>query len=330
MSLHRLVCLALQMGLMYAGAASAAPSQNSVNKAKASLAGPTSQQAISPSIWIERAKAGKYPAPIAATVARGKGVRVQDVFAVQGGLTGYVVIAESGEQRIYYVTPDGSTAIYGLAFDRDLNNLTGQHIASYTNALSPRMGVGTLAGTSKPAVRPTPVQSSQPEPVIESYTDDLENQALRPAWELVTQAKGGYVEGRGLDVYIVFDPACPFCHKAWRDTRPLLNQLRLHWVPVAELGDNSRRLANSFIALPEASRPAAMAALVDRSFKADAPFSTSTSAILARNAAILTSANVRNVPLIMFSNNGRIQTMVGAPSPKQLQDLLTLAAANAR
>lgn len=330
--------LAMQIGMLSSGVANAAPAKPVHGAAKVSQPASKTSDALA---WIEKAKTGHFPPPIASTVARGKGVRVQDVFAAPGGLVGYVVMASSGEQRIYYVTPDGTTAIYGLAFDHKLINLTAQHLASYTNALSPSSGVGTLAPAQpqqqaaqlahQPIAAQQVPQTQQATRVAQASNQiGALDQVLAPAWNLITQAQGGFVEGRGLDVYIVFDPACPFCHKTWSITRPLLDRLRIHWVPVAELGENSRRLAHSFIALPESSRPAAMAALVEKRFQADAQYTTQASSILASNGAILASASVKNVPLLMFMDRGRIQTMVGAPSPKQLQDLLTVAAANVR
>ncbi len=40
-------------------------------------------------------------------------------------------------------------------------------------------------------------------------------------------------------VYVFFDSQCPHCAALWRDAKPLLNQIRMVWIPVRLLADIS-------------------------------------------------------------------------------------------
>jgi thiol:disulfide interchange protein DsbG len=294
------------------------------------------------SVMVEAAKQGHYPAVIASMIAKGKNVSVLDVFEATGGLVGFVVIADGSQSRIYYVTQDGGTAIYGLAFDASLNNLTSKHLASFTNPLRPKASVGTLAPVESPAnaatSAPAPVTSKKDAKSLEEDLWSLPSGAkpagsVTPAapqkadmgvpLNMAMKARGAFVEGRGLPVYIVFDPACPYCHKTHRDTRQLLGQLEIHWIPVGALGPRSILLAETF--LRSKNKAQAMELAMNNELK-PADFSTpEVNQLHNENASILSAANVSNVPLILFSEKGVARHMLGAPNAAQLKELIRVA-----
>lgn len=328
------------------------PVQKPAKRGGVTVAGPAA-------VMVRSAMSGNYPAPIASMVERGRGVAVLDVFEVSGGLIGFVVSAANGEQRIYYVTPDGTTAIYGLAFDAQLKNLTPGHIASFTNPLNSRASVGTLAkppamsasaavSLGLKSATDTTVASVAQQAPLDIWTipgaaaggqpTSLQGQAQAPAgqadrpemlqaYNLVVKAKGAMIEGSGLPVFIVFDPACTFCHKTWRDTRALLGQLQIHWIPVGALGERSKLLAETF--LRSTNKQTAMVALAQGKMPAAVAVTPEAASVLDENARILDVANVSNVPLLLYVDQGRVRSMVGAPSPAQLTELARAAAANA-
>lgn len=56
-------------------------------------------------------------------------------------------------------------------------------------------------------------------------------------------AKGtGFVVGQAMavrDVRVFFDPQCPHCAALWAASRPLLDRIRMVWMPVAFIGPKS-------------------------------------------------------------------------------------------
>lgn len=236
------------------------------------------------------------PLPIRNMVARGHDVRVIESFPGPSGLHGYVLSAGK-ERRVYYVTADGQTLLYGLAFDADLNNLTASHFAQF-------------AGSS-PGLKDDVASTQALQPLLDT------------ALQVAKSARGTWVEGRGLDVYVVFDPACPFCHRTYRDTRQVTDRLRLHWIPVGELGPRSKALSQSF--LQAADKGQAIAAAMSQQLAPAEPVTSETIAALAYNAQILSTAGVKNVPLLLYVDQGKTRHIVGAPSRGQIDRLLEIA-----
>ena len=325
--------------------------------------GPTAQRPASPGIsdMLAAAQAAKYPPPIEAMLAKGKNVKVLDAFDAQGGLTGFVLSAGHAERRLYYVTPDGAVAIYGMAFDRGLNNLTARDFAKYTNPLSNTTGIGTLmvpgalaGGEKTAAAEPTPsapafgAQKTPPRAQAPAANDkraalaqdDLWSVsaldaassaapapgALLPAdraWALATKAQGAFTEGRGLPVYIVIDLACPYCHRTYRATRTLLGQLQIHWIPVGALGPRSQLLAQAFLSSKD--KGAALASAVSGELVPAPSLSIEAAALINENADSLKMAGSTSVPLTLYLDRGQAKKLSGAPSVAQLQELVRIA-----
>lgn len=52
----------------------------------------------------------------------------------------------------------------------------------------------------------------------------------------------------GKRMVIYFDPHCPACAQQWAALRPYLDQVRIHWVPVAYMDDTSAKHAAAMLA----------------------------------------------------------------------------------
>lgn len=262
-----------------------------VGLALVSLAGPSAA-----------APGADLPPPIASMVQKGKGVQVLSRFDGPSGLTGFVVTADGGERRIYYVTPDGQTALYGIAFDASLTNVTASHVARFAGSKTVTMAT---AAVSAPAASAETATSSPAE----------------RAYALAERGMFAFVEGapNGLDLYVVFDPSCPFCHRTFRDTRAMTRFLRIHWIPVAELRPES---ANLVEALAKSTDPMkAMVAMANDQLQPSSTVRGVTSEVLAQNRKILDAAGVKNVPLLLYRAGGTVKQIVGAPSAAQLAAL---------
>lgn len=325
---------------------------------------PVNEIILDGSLMVTHASTGKYPAPIAAMVDRGKGVKVLDAFNAAGGLTGFVLSAANGEHRVYYVTPDGSVAIYGMLFDKTLNNLTAYDFAKFTNPLSNSTGTGTLfradktnsnenelidssrkaniatVGQGRPSLpgnvklgKSVTVDSIDiwsasalvtAAPITPSSTlAQTSINSINPAWDAILKSKGVFVEGKGLPVYIVFDLACPYCHKAYRDTRSLLDKLEIHWLPVGSLGANSQLLAERFFR--SSDKGAAMVSALSKELIPAESLSIEVATLINENATILKLANVQSVPFIMYEDNKTVKLFTGAPSAVQLKEFARLS-----
>jgi thiol:disulfide interchange protein DsbG len=261
-------------------------------------------------------KASELPAPIAKMVQTGRGVEIVDSFEAPGGLTGWVVVAANGERRIFYVTPDGKHAIYGLIFDEGLEDLTREHLKRYPEIRRDVPGAGA-SGSSGSG------QSSADNANSQAATEGPD---LGPALDLAKMGQAVHVEGRGAPVYIVFDPSCPFCHQVYRDTRQYLDRIQIHWIPVGVLSPKSERVAETFI--QSADKKRAMESAVSGKLPEAAVVSATGRAIIGHNIGIMKSANVTSVPFILFFDGERARGTTGAPTGDALARLVSLAKPN--
>lgn len=50
---------------------------------------------------------------------------------------------------------------------------------------------------------------------------------------------------------VYFDPHCPVCAQQWAVLRPYMDQVRIHWVPVAYIDATSARVAAAMLSAPD-------------------------------------------------------------------------------
>lgn len=237
------------------------------------------------------------PAPIAAMLKSGQGVRFQDKFESPGGLTGYVLSASNGERRIYYVTPDKRHAILGILIDENLTNLTAEHQKTFIN-------------------------------VLEFLGDGSTNQAKGSA-SAIDLARGTvqwFEEGEGAELYVVFDPTCSACGVLYRDSREHLKSVKIRWIPIALGGDASARWLQSFIST--ADKGAALKAMFSGQVAPSAPISAEAQRAHGEALAVLKAAGVRELPLALYVDKSNVERrnvgLMTKSTFKQLADLSAL------
>lgn len=247
------------------------------------------------------AKATSLPAPIAAMIKNGKGVKFQDKFDAPGGLTGFVLSAATGERRIYYVTPDRKYAMLGIMLDQELNNITADHQKTYMNVLE-------FLGAAK----------SDPASESASPIDLARINALQ------------YTEGTGpIELNVVFDSQCGKCRSLYAATRKRLDRFTIRWVPSATIDEKSRRWMEAFVTSKD------RAATLDSLFGVEDPpvphakAGEETAAAIARSAAIMKAAGTTRYPLVLYvdASNAEVMSM-GGLSAREL-DLIAVAASRA-
>lgn len=231
------------------------------------------------------------PLPIAAMMAQGQGVKFQDKFEAPGGLTGYVLSAANGERRIYYVTPDRKHAVLGIMFDERLNNVTAEHQKTYMNVIE----------------------------FIDAVKPDASKTQGSPL-DMAMRIGHAFVEGNGADLYVVFDPSCEPCAQMYRETRPYLDRIRIHWIPVALSNEQSQAWLQVF--LQARNKDLVMQAM----FNKESPPAVSPSEFSknAQSAAreILKAAGATKLPLSLFLDVNNLQQLVLGPlSNNQMKGL---------
>ena len=259
------------------------------------LVGASAVQA-SPSKRSKSASSGSVPAPIAQMMKQGNGVRFQDKFDAPGGLTGYVLSAANGERRIYYVTPDGNYAILGIMVDARLNSVTAQHQKTYMNVLE------FIDGPNPGA------KSDQGSPL-----------------DRATRHRGAFTEGMGpAELFLVFDGSCSACAQVYRETRPYLNRIQIHWLPVAINNDESSQWLEAFVA--SADKAGVLAAMFSDK---TAPRSTKTAEggrVQEESLAILKAAGGMTLPLALYLDDRNAEQAVhGLISRRRLDGLARIS-----
>lgn len=223
-----------------------------------------------------------FPAPIAAMIAEGKGVKFQDKFDAPGGLQGFVLSAATGERRIYYVTPDGKHAILGILFDQNLENVTAVHQRTYMNVLeflsTSRVDPAKTAGT---------------------------------ALDLAMRSPSAFSEGKGADLYVVFDSECAPCARLHRDTRSHLDRIRIHWIPVALVNEKSAKWMAVFLQAREKS--AVLSAMFAGQDPPSGIVSSSLEDAQASAREIIKSSGASTLPLSLFLDVTNAQKTVAGP-----------------
>lgn len=223
-----------------------------------------------------------FPAPIAAMMAQGKGVKFQDKFDAPGGLQGYVLSAASGERRIYYVTPDGKHAILGILFDEKLNNLTAEHQKTYMNVLE-------FLGTGR--VDPAKLVGS--------------------AFDMSMRNPYAFIEGKGADLFVVFDSECAPCARTYKETRSYLDRIRIHWIPVALVNEKSARWMAVF--LEARAKSAVLAAMFAGQEPPPGVVSPSLKDAQENGREIIKNAGSTTLPLSFFMDITNAEKTVSGP-----------------
>ncbi|MFK7160195.1 thiol:disulfide interchange protein DsbG [Marinospirillum sp. MEB164] len=142
-----------------------------------------------------------------------QGLQVQDSFPVGDSLIGWIVRAGQQEQLLY-TTQDGEFLINGVVLDAQGQDLTRQHQRDYLA----QPDWSALASSHK---------------------------ITEPS--LLTNEAGETISQR--ELYLFFDPLCPFSRLAWLALQPYREQgLTLHWIPIAYLQPDSRLQAAALLA----------------------------------------------------------------------------------
>lgn len=143
-----------------------------------------------------------------------------------GGLTAWTV-EKNGRQVVLYSTPDSAVLFTGVVWDAQ----SGQNIS---DRFRPQ------AAAAQPGAAAAATSSALAAPVRAAAAMDGTFQGDVPESISTIDGLAGFKEGKGGPadtVYIIFDPRCPYCRAAYRQTRSYVEKGHtIKWIPAIALG----------------------------------------------------------------------------------------------
>jgi hypothetical protein len=150
-----------------------------------------------------------------------------------GGLTAWTV-EKNGHRVVLYTTGDGQAVISGIVWDSlSGRNLSDQFIPAQPKIPNP-MGLPDRLMPQAAALS----ASGQEAALVGKYTGTIpESIKTIDTLSGIKEGKGGQAD----TLYIIFDPRCPYCRKAYNYTRDYIQRgFTVKWIPAIVLGNPSQ------------------------------------------------------------------------------------------
>ncbi len=150
-----------------------------------------------------------------------------------GGLTAWTV-EKNGRRVVLYTTSDGqATTMSGIVWDLPSGrNLSDQFATNALPNVKPPLG-----GSSAPI--PQSAASEQRGAALVGKYSGVVPESIRTIDTLpgIKEGNGGQAD----TLYVIVDPRCPYCRKAYTYTREYVKRgFTIKWIPVVALGDPSQ------------------------------------------------------------------------------------------
>ncbi len=232
-----------------------------------------------------------------------------------GGLTAWTV-EKNGRRVVLYTTADGQAVISGIVWESlSGRNLSDQFVPNgLPNVKAPLGGSGTPAPQAAASAGVT-----QGAALVGKYSGDIP-ESIKTIDSLagIKEGKGGQAD----TLYVIFDPRCPYCRKAYTYTREYVKRgFTIKWIPAVVLGNPPQGTALSATILqakPEQQAEALRRVLGNKEEVATQP-TKATVELLDRNAAFFFAAFQNNrveqagVPAAFFldKRTGKPRMMTG-------------------
>lgn len=214
----------------------------------------------------------------------GKGIAITATLPAPAGFKGFVGSYQGGKLPIYLL-PDGKHVVVGTLFDENGNNLTE-----------------------------APLQEASKLPLTEATWNEL----AKSTW-----IAEGSVKPKRI-VYVFTDTECPYCHKLWLATQPLLagGDVQVRNVMVAVIAPQSLYRAAAVL---DSSDPLATLRRHENSFghSSVAPAKTVTAATakhVAANIALMEALNIHGTPAVVYKDStGQVRMLSGMPTDDRMK-----------
>jgi protein-disulfide isomerase len=155
-----------------------------------------------------------------------------------GGILGYLGESPSGNVQTFYLTPDGKHVVAGVLFKQGGVNVSGIQINDMKNRFEQARKNAERASEDIKGINiDSNVAPRIPDTMTEVTPTDIKN------GEAAIASKETYLSNRDIEefktdldqaawfsvgagdapvLYMLADPQCPFCHKAWQEIRPMI------------------------------------------------------------------------------------------------------------
>lgn len=131
-------------------------------------------------------------------------------------------------------------------------------------------------------------------------------------------------------VYVFFDPQCPHCGRLWQESRPLLDKLRMVWMPVGILNQNSAPQGAAILAATDAvatmNQHEAQIAAGKTGLVPPAKLAPELLDKVKANTALWKTVGAESVPFMVYRNpaNDQVATFAGAADTAALRQMFGL------
>jgi len=231
-----------------------------------------------------------------------------------GGLTAWTV-EKNGRRVVLYTTADGQAVISGVVWETlSGRNLSDQFVGGVPNVKGP------LGASNAPALQERAMaQVGQGAALVGKFSGAIP-ESIKTVDSLagIKEGKAGQAD----TLYVIFDPRCPYCRKAYTFTREYVKRgFSIKWIPAVVLGNDQQGNALSATILqakPDQQLEALRRVLGNKEEIATAP-NKETLEALGRNAAFFFAAFQNNkvdqagVPAAFFldKRTGQPRMMTG-------------------
>jgi thiol:disulfide interchange protein DsbG len=215
-----------------------------------------------------------------------KGIAIKATLPAPAGFKGYVGNYQGGMLPIYLL-PDGKHVVVGSIFDENGNNLTE-----------------------------APLQAASQLPLTEASWNKL----AKSTWIAEGAAKPRRI------VYVFTDTECPYCHKLWLATQPLLvgSDVQVRNIMVAVIDPKSLYRAAAVL---DSSDPLVTLRQHEDSFGHSSvePAKSVTAATakhVAANIALMEALNIHGTPAVVYKDStGQVRMLQGMPSDDHMKTI---------
>lgn len=248
------------------------------------------------------------------------------------GMTAWTV--KKGDlQTVLFTTPDGKTVVSGIMWDATSgSNVSDKFIPAQPNKpmtqpqQQPQSSAALQGMLDKNQVAKPNLQNA----ATAKNSAPVNAQGIPIAIESISKLKG-FKEGSGSyekTIYVVFDPRCQYCHRAFERTRDLTKQgFSIKWIPVVLLGDQNAQAQSvqwieEAFAMPDPM--AAMNALINGKLKGKAPSKDTIQALISNEVYFQESyrnnpnAGQPGVPTAYYLTSSGIPNMLGGFSEPEI------------
>jgi thiol:disulfide interchange protein DsbG len=222
--------------------------------------------------------------PAPIRVLANKGIAIKGALPAPTGFKGFVG-SYQGANLPLYLLPDGKHVLVGSLFDENGNNLTK----------APLQEAGRLR-----------------------LTDATWDELAKATWI----AEGPVAAKRV--VYVFTDTECPYCHKLWQATQPLLagGDVQVRNILVAVIAPASQYRAAAIL---DSNDPLAILRRHENSFghsivEPAKTVSAATAGHIAANIALMEALDIHGTPAVVYKDgSGQVRMLSGMPSDDRLK-----------